>query len=125
MQEHLPDELLARTHRSLLNQKRIQQLHFSYKIKDDTIKELVEQEGFVFIGTKRFLTQAVVFFSVPDGDVRAKALDFAYKLKKKYGDITVKHKFGDATDADIEAEIASVLSEAIGLAEGESAEVSD
>lgn len=50
---------------------------------------------------------------------RDAGLDKAYKLKKKYGDITIQHKFGELTDEDIEGEITGIFSEAIGLAERE------
>ena len=50
---------------------------------------------------------------------RDAGLEKAYKLKKKYGDITVKHKFGELTDAELEAEIAGLVSEAIGFLQEE------
>ena len=51
----------------------------------------------------------------PHSDVKF-ALDMAYKLKKKYGDITIQHKFGEFSDAEIEDRIAELISGAVGLA---------
>lgn len=43
------------------------------------------------------------------------ALDMAYKLKKKYGDITIQHKFGELTDQELETELATTFSALEGL----------
>jgi len=84
METHLSDEKLSRVHSKLLEAKNIRQLNFNYKMKDGEIQDLIEREGYTFIGTKRFMTTAVVFFSTPDGLTIRSALDMGYKLKGKY-----------------------------------------
>lgn len=53
----------------------------------------------------------------PHSDVKF-ALDMAYKLKRKYGDITIKHKFNELSDSELEEEFAGELSEAFRNLEG-------
>lgn len=83
MEEYLPDDFLAETHQKLLKAKQIRQLTFNYKLKDAEIEQIIADEGYTFIGTKRFMTNAVVFFSAPDGLVIKGALDLAHKIKGK------------------------------------------
>jgi len=83
MEEYLPDNEIAETHQKLLKAKQIRQLNFNYKLKDFEIQDILEAEGYKFIGTKRFMTTATVFFSAPDGLVIRGALDLAYKIKGK------------------------------------------
>jgi hypothetical protein len=83
VEKHLSDEYLAITHEKLLVSKQIKQLNFNHKLSDEEIKEILEGEGYTFIGTARFMTNATVFFSVPDGLVIKGALDLAYKVKGK------------------------------------------
>jgi len=83
MEEYLPDDEIADTHQKLLKAKQIRQLNFNYKLKDFEIQEILESEGYKFIGTKRFMTTATVFFSAPDGMVIRGALDLAYRIKGK------------------------------------------
>jgi len=122
MSVHLSDEKVARVHEELLESKDLRQLPFFYKLKDAQIKEIIESQGFKFISTKRFMTNAYVYFTVPDAMARSKALDLIYKLKSRYGDTTILHKFGELSDEDIERETARILAEAQGLADGEAEE---
>lgn len=51
----------------------------------------------------------------PHSDVKY-ALNMAYKLKKKYGETTIRHQFADLTDEELDAEMAAIFAEAIELA---------
>lgn len=84
MDKHLPDDKLAKIHKEQLEAKTIRSMPFHYKLKDNEIKKIIESEGFKFISTKRFMTTAIVFFSINDVVAIDKALDKAYKLKGKY-----------------------------------------
>lgn len=113
------DDKLAAVHERLLNAKEIQVMPFHYRVSDKAMQKAIEEEGFRFIGITRFMTTAVIRFVVPNTIAQDKALDKAYKLKKKYGDITIKHKFGELSDQELEREVSGEISEALGLAEGE------
>lgn len=121
MEKHMSDEKVAKVHESLLEAKELKQVAIYHKLKDAEIKKIIEEQGFTFISTKRFMNQAYVYFTVPNTMAQTKALDLIYKLKSRYGDTTILHKFGELSDDDIEREAARILSEAIGLADGEEA----
>ena len=53
-----------------------------------------------------------------DWRARDSGLEKAYKLKKRYGDTTIVHKFGELSDAELEAELARELSKGIGTEAG-------
>jgi len=120
IEDHVPDELVAETHEGLIKSKEIKQLYFYHKFSDEQIRKIIEAQGFTFIGSKRFMNTAVVFFTMPDNVARAKGLDLIYKIKSRYGDTTIVHKFGDLSDEDIEREAAGILSEVLGIEEGTS-----
>ena len=82
--KYLPEKDLTKAHRELMDAKRIEKTPFYYKLKDKEVQEIIEGEGFKFIGTKRFMTTAIVFFSVPDTFAKKNALDMAYKLRGLY-----------------------------------------
>lgn len=116
--EIFPEEMIAKKHLALLNAKDVKQMHFFHKMKDDEIREIIEAEGFRFIGVKRFMTNAIVSFVAPDTIAQDRALDKLYKLKSLYGATTIVHKFGELTDEELEAELAREVSEGIGDEEG-------
>jgi len=119
MELYLGDEDLAKHHHQLMNASRIGTQTFAMGVKDEEIIEVIESFGFPVM--KVLFVKGlgkVAYYSIPDHIAKKYALDMAYKLKQKYGDLTIHHKFGELSDEDIEAEIAGVLSEAIGLAEG-------
>jgi len=122
MDIYLPDNELALHHKELLNAVKIGHYVFPAKESDETIKETIESYGLqcVRITLQRPFKRA--YFSIPNMDAKRHALDMAYKLKKKYGEIVVTHKFRELSDTDIEGEIAGLLSEAIRLTEGEAKE---
>lgn len=119
MELYLGDEDLAKHHHQLMNASRIGTQTFAMGVKDEEIIEVVESFGFPVM--KVLFVKGlgkVAYYSIPDHIAKKYALDMAYKLKQKYGDLTIHHKFGELSDEEIEGEIAGVLSEAIGLAEG-------
>ena len=61
----------------------------------------------------------VAYYPIPDNIAKKYALEMAHKLKQKYGDLTIVHKFGSLSDEEIEEEIAGILSETLGVEEGE------
>lgn len=120
MEENLPDSELARHHKQLLNARALGEFSFSLQIPDDKIIEVVEKAGCELIQIEEVhtkdpkFTRKVAYYSIPDSTAKKHALDMAYKLKQKYGDLTIKHKFGELTDEELEAEIAERLSRGLG-----------
>ena len=110
MKKYLPDDALGKTHQGLLEAKSVEKAPFHYKMKDDEIKNIVDGQGFKFIGTKRFMTNAIVYFSIPDNIARKNALDMAYKLGGKYaperslvGHLTINNEQKQKADKIIQA----------------------
>ena len=97
MKDILPDDFLANLHKDLLSSKRVISAPFHNKLKDDEIKALLEGEDFRFIGTKRFMTTAIVYFAVPDTMTRGKMLELAYKVRGKMAAEVHEHYFEDMT----------------------------
>jgi hypothetical protein len=52
---------------------------------------------------------------------RDAALDKAYKIGKRYGDVTVHHDFSDVSDRELEGELARTVSEILEIAAGTTA----
>ena len=91
----LPDSLLAEKHQKLLVKKEV-------VVRSSALGHEIVRTGEIDVAAV------------------SKGLEMAYRIKKKNDDThIIKFKFGELTDSEIEGEIASVLSEAIGLAEGE------
>lgn len=80
----LTKEEIANKHKQLLNLKTLEKAPFNHQLEDEEIKDIVESQGFKFIGTKRFMLNAVVYFAVPDGQAIKNGLDLAYKLFGTY-----------------------------------------
>lgn len=118
LEQTFPDSFISEQLMSHAKAKQVRQMYFHYKLKDGEIQKFIEDEGFKFVSTKRFMTTAVVFFTAPDFIAQEKAIEKLLKLKRKYGDITIKHKFGESSDSEIEDAIAGEVSEAFGLEEG-------
>ena len=109
---HLSDAELTRHHNLLLNAQRIGHQTFGMGVKDEEIIEVVESFGFPVM--KVLFVQGlgkVAYYSIPDHIAKKYALEMAYKLKQKYGDITIQHKFGEQSDEDLEQELAGVITE--------------
>lgn len=122
VEEEFPDAEVVKVHKERLYSKEIRQMPFFHKLSDAAIKEIIEAQGFKFFSTKRFMHQAYVYFTVPDSMSILKALDFIYKIKNRYGDTTVIHKFSELSDEDLERETAEILAEAQAIADGEEEE---
>lgn len=109
------DSELAKHHEMLLNAQRIGHQTFGMGVKDEEIIEVVESFGFPVM---KVLFVAglgkVAYYSIPDHIAKKYALEMSYKLKQKYGDITVQHKFGELSDEEVEDRIAGIISGAIG-----------
>lgn len=119
LDEAVPDSLITKKLGSLLEAKEIKTLLFFHKISDAKMREVIENEGFRFVGIQRFMTRAVVTFIAPNPLAQNITLEKILKLKKKYGAITIKHRFGELSDEELEGEASREISEALGFAEGE------
>lgn len=119
MDQSFPDTWITGIHRQQLNAKRLEQKYFSNSLTDDEIQDIIEAEGFTFIGIRRFMNNCVAHFSVPDTMARDKALDKVYKLKKRY-DNTIKldGQLNGLSDEDIDARIAGIISGVVGSIAG-------
>lgn len=118
MDIYLPDEQLAIHHKELLNAVKIGHYVFPASESDEEIKETIESYGLPCLKIKKNLQWKRAYYSIPNTDAKRHALDMAYKLKKKYGDLTITHKFSELTDEELEGEIAGIISEAIELTAG-------
>lgn len=125
LEETFPDKLISEKLTEHLKAKQVKQMYFHPKVKDNEIKKFIEDEGFRFVSVKRFMATAIVYFVAPDYFSQEKALEKLLKLKNKYGETVIRHKFGDLSDEAIEGEIAGTISEAIGLGEGEEQEAGE
>lgn len=98
-----PDEELAKTHRELLNKMNVEHCEFPKDENDKSIIEAISGFGFRVVKIVRGNMCKRAYFSIMDGNVAAKALDMAYKLKKKYGaDITIKNELENLTYEELE-----------------------
>ena len=126
VEKYLPDEDLAQHHKDLLNAHVIDHITLPTSLNDEEIREMIEDKfGFKLMKIKHGEQANHAYFSIPNAKAKKEGLDMAYKLKKKYGDTTIVHKFGELSDEDIEAEVAGIISEALGLATGEEAEAGE
>lgn len=117
MEEHLSDDDLAKKHQQLLNKITIDHYIYPASESDKEIKKTFEKFGLSLIRIRKQKQWKRAYFSIMDGQAASRALDMAYKLKGKYGDITIQHKFGELSDEELEGEIAEIISEALRLAE--------
>lgn len=122
MEEFLPDKLLAKGHKKLLTATKLEHMVFPQTINDAEITELLKEANCNVRKIQRGDGLVHVWFWARDNTALKNGLDMAYKLKQKYGNITIKHKFSELSDEEIERESATIISEALRLAEGESEE---
>ena len=111
MEQDLADKDLTKKHKELLNKVNIEHYIFPASVSNKEITETIEMFGFKVMKISRNLQWKRVYFPIMDGLAAARALDMAYKLKRKYGDLTIKHKFGESSDEELEAELAGIISE--------------
>lgn len=120
LEEYLPDEELGKHHKLLMNASKIGSQTFSMGVKDEEIIEVVNSFGFEVM--KILFVKGlgkVAYYPIPDNIAKKYALEMAHKLKQKYGDITIRHKFGELSDEELEAELAREVAEGLGLEEGD------
>ena len=110
LEKHLPDSVLAEKHKELLNKVEIEYQVFPKTESDKSIIETIKKFGFKVIKIKKLGNAKRAYFPILETHARRSALDMAYKLKKKYGDITIKHEFGELTDEDLEEALAKTIS---------------
>ena len=99
VEKELPDGLLLGKHKALIEKQEVVTKNNNKSGKIDVVK-----------------TGEIDVTAVRHG------LDMAYKLKKKYGDTTIIHKFGGTSDEELEAEIARDISEGLGEETGTESE---
>ena len=124
MDKYLSDEDLAETHKGLLKATSIDHMVFitdEKTLPDDEIREMLASVNCTVRKIIHGETARHVYFWSPDNRARKDGVEMAYKLKKRYGDTTIVHKFGEFSDAELEEEIAGEISEALGTVEGEEA----
>lgn len=78
---------------------------------------LLNKEEILLRNNNRTKGVEVIKTGQPHSDVKG-ALDMAYKLGKRYGEITITHKFGELTDEELRDSIAQDISEGLREAEG-------
>ncbi len=86
LEDALPDDLLSKNHKELLEQKRIEYFVFPKVMDDKEIKGHVEAAGLKLIVVRLSDKGKMAFYSIPDAQAKSKALEMAYKLKGKFGD---------------------------------------
>lgn len=84
---YLPDEDIAREHKELLNQKRIDYFVFPKNMEDEEISEHVRAAGLEVIVVRQSDKGKMAFYSLPDAQAKKAALDMAYKLKGSYAPV--------------------------------------
>jgi hypothetical protein len=103
MREFFPDLYVLGKQQSQLEANRVEKANFYHKMKDSAIREIIEGQGFTYLGVKRFMTTAIVYFSMPDWLTRDKALDKLYKLRGDYAPerITIEDDLKNLTDEEL------------------------
>lgn len=102
-------DYLRQHHKALMNSMYLQHVNFPYRMTDDEIKEEINAvPGCVFMSTKRFMTNATVFFLAPDTKARKEALDMAYKLTGDYAPVklTDVDPLEGLSDEELDAKLA-------------------
>ena len=84
MDQHYPDEKMAKTIGGALDANEIKHYVFPAKYSDKEIHELVESFGFKVQMIKKQHTWKRAYYSVPDHIVRMIAVKEAHKVKGKY-----------------------------------------
>lgn len=79
--EALDDNLLADTHRAMLQQVRLDYFVFPKSMADEDIMEHVFSQGLSCVNIRPSDKGKLAFFAVPDSQARGKALELAYRVK--------------------------------------------
>jgi len=91
MDHFLPDHELLEKHVSLMSAKTIQKADFPIWMPQEKIKEIIEEAGCQprNYETHPITGQIFVWYWAPDTAAQSKALELAYKLKRKMQDVNV------------------------------------
>ena len=93
LKDHLPDDLIAKTHEGLLRASRLDHYVFPSGEDDRVIKKTIESvAGCKLIRIRKHLNWKRAYFWTPDNQSRMKAIAEAYKLKGKYPAERHKHE---------------------------------
>lgn len=86
LQEFIPDESIANTHRGLIEAKKLNRLDLPASLNDKDIKDLMVSIDKEIVNIVRNKKGVQVIFSEPDFSIRIRAVDLAYKVKGLYVD---------------------------------------
>lgn len=84
LDKYISDELLAKEHLKLLQQKQLNYFVFPKNMEDEEIREHVEANGLELIVIRLSDKGKMAFYSLDDAAAKGRALDMAYKLKGLY-----------------------------------------
>lgn len=84
MEKYLPNDLIAKKHKALFNQKQLDYFVFPKAMEDEEITEHVTAAGLKVIVIRQTEKGKMAFYSNDDPQAIAKATDMAYKLKGSY-----------------------------------------
>lgn len=91
MDEFLPETMVIKKHKQLMNASKLDLFVFPLSMNDDQIKELVESiPGCVLKKIEHGDTQNRAYYWVPDNKAQESAVDMAYKLRGTYKATEVK-----------------------------------
>ena len=89
--DRLPDDLLVRKHKKLLEQKMLNYFSFKRTMTDEDIKEHFTINGWQLINIIDTEKSRMAYYAIDDAQAIAKGLEMAYKLKGLYQADEVKH----------------------------------
>lgn len=95
MDEYLPEDLVFKTHRDLLEQATLSHYKMDAKLKDEEIESIVHSvRGCKVIKIVRYKNDPIVtvYYWIPDGNTRKAAADMAYKIRGTYAPEKQEHK---------------------------------
>lgn len=121
LDEKLPEGFIADQHRALLEAKSIDHYVFPLSTADEEIHALFTEFGFKVMRIANNEQCRRAYYAVPDNTARTHAIDMAYKLRQRYGDVTVRHELGSVSDRELEEELARVLGVALKVSSREAA----
>lgn len=109
MNEYLPDELIAKTHKELLVAKELSYFVFPREMKDEEIEKRMEEAGIKLVVVRESDRGKMAFYSRADTRARKDGVDLAYKVKGKMAPEEFKienNTLQNMTTAELEALIA-------------------
>lgn len=84
IEQHLPDSFIAKRHRKLFDQKKVEYFSFGKNKTDEEIEEAVTGAGLELINISHTADGKLAFYSVDDVHAVTKALEMAHKIKGVY-----------------------------------------